>query len=234
MARLPAHLSKAPVGRERMSKQELGALQREKILAAAIQVFAKRGYQPTTVENIVNAAGIGVGGFYAHFDGKDDCLLQAYAQIVAEARERIAAAVPVGMSWPQGLCAALAVLLRLIAAEPTKARVALVEVQTGGKAAMRCFGETQEEAIALLTEGRTLGAADPKPPETFEGATVSGLVWLLQQRINRGELEDLEKLHEEMAEMILNPYFGSKRAKAEIETFQAGAAFEFPATQPSV
>ena len=37
-----------------------------------------------------------------------------------------------------------------------------------------------------------------------------------------------------MAEMILNPYFGSKRAKAEIETFQAGAAFEFPATQPSV
>lgn len=216
-----------------MSKEELGALQREKILEAAIQVFAKRGYQPTTVENIVNAAGIGVGGFYAHFDGKDDCLLQAYARIVDEGRERIRAAVPAGASWPQQLCAVLAEFLRLIVAEPTKARVALVEAQTGGKEAMRSFGETQEEAIALLAVGRAHWAIDPEPPETFEGATVSGLVWLLQQRINRGELDGLEGLHGEIAAMILGPYLGPERARAEIEAFQAGAALERPAAQSS-
>ncbi|HEU5106149.1 MAG TPA: TetR/AcrR family transcriptional regulator [Solirubrobacterales bacterium] len=229
MARLPAHLSNAPVGRKRMSKQELSALQREKILAAAIQVFAKRGYQPTTVENIVNAAGIGVGGFYAHFEGKDDCLLQAYAKIVAEARERIAAAVPADAPWPQQLCTALAELLRAIAAEPAKARIALVEIQTGGESALRRHGETQDEAVALLRAGRELGTADPEPPETFEEATVSGLVWLLQQRVVRGELDDLGDLLGEMAEMILDPYLGTERTRQELQTYFAGAGLERPA-----
>lgn len=212
-----------------MSKEELGALQREKILEAAIQVFAKRGYQPTTVENIVNAAGIGVGGFYAHFDGKDDCLLQAYARIVGEERERIAAAVPADTPWPQQLCAALAELLGAIGAEPAKARIALVEIQTGGEAALRRHGETLDEAAALLQAGRALGAADPEPPATFEEATVSGLVWLLQQRVVRGELDDLGDLLGEMAEMILDPYLGTERARAEIETYFAGAGHERPA-----
>jgi AcrR family transcriptional regulator len=229
MARLPAHLSKAPVGRERMTKEELGALQREKIIDAAIQVFAKRGYQPTTVENIVNAAGIGVGGFYAHFEGKDDCLLQAYAKIVDEAREGIAATVPADTSWPQQLCAAIAEVLRAIAAEPAKARIALVEIQTGGEAALRRHGESQDEVVALLRQGRTLGGKDPEPPATFEEATVSGLVWLLQQRVVRGELDDLGELLGEMAEMILDPYFGPERTRQEIETYFAGAGRERPA-----
>jgi AcrR family transcriptional regulator len=212
-----------------MSKEELGALQREKILAAAIQVFAKRGYQPTTVENIVNAAGIGVGGFYAHFEGKDDCLLQAYGKIVGEERERIAAAVPTGTAWPQQLCAAVAELLRAVAAEPAKARIALVEIQTGGEAALRRHGETQDEAVALLRAGRALSGAYTEPPATFEEATVSGLVWLLQQRVVRGELDDLGDLLGEMAEMILDPYVGPERARAEIETYLAGAGRERPA-----
>ena len=211
-----------------MSKEELGALQREKILTAAIQVFAKRGYQPTTVENIVNAAGIGVGGFYAHFEGKDDCLLQAYARIVDEERERIAAAVPAEASWPQQLCAALAELLRAIAAEPAKARIALVEIQTGGAAALRRHGEMQDEAVALLRAGRAQSGADPEPPATFEEATVSGLVWLLQQRVVRGELEDLGDLLGEMAEMILDPYLGTERTRQEIQTYFAGAGRERP------
>lgn len=211
-----------------MSKDELAALQREKILAAAIGVFAKRGYQATTVENIVNAAGIGVGGFYAHFAGKHDCLLQAYAKIVDEERERIAAAVPADASWPQQLCAAIAALLRSIAAEPAKARVALIEFQTGGEEALRRHGETLDEAVSLLRPGRALGGASPEPPRTFEEATVSGLLWLLQQRVVRGELEDLGSLLGEMAEMILDPYIGPERARAEVEAYLAGAGSERP------
>lgn len=216
-----------------MSKEELAALQREKILAAATQVFAKRGYQPTTVENIVNAAHIGVGGFYAHFSGKDDCLLQAYARIVDEERERLAAAVPDDASWPQRLCAGLDELLRSIAAQPAKARVALVEIQTGGEEALRLHGETLDEIVALMRPGRALGGADPEPPATFEEATVSGLVWLLQQRVVRGELDDLGDLLGEMAEMILDPFFGPGRTRAEIEKYIAGAGVERPAARPA-
>jgi AcrR family transcriptional regulator len=221
VARLPAHLSKVPVGRERLSRETLSALQRERIIDAAIEVFAKRGYQSTTVDNIVSAAKIGVGSFYAHFDGKDDCLLQCYAKIAAEARERIDAVVDPTRSWAQQTCAVLYELLAMIAAEPLKARVVLLEVQTGGPAAVALYTASVEEAIGFMANGREAGKPDPLPPATFEEATVSGIAWLLQQRLTRGELDGIADLFPEVAEVVLEPYLGAERSAKEIADFTA-------------
>jgi len=221
VARLPAHLSKAPVGRERLSREALSELQRERIVDAAIEVFAKRGYQSTTVDNIVSAAKIGVGSFYAHFEGKDDCLLQCYVRIAAEARERIDAVVDPSRSWAQQTCAVLHELLAMIAAEPLKARVALLEVQTGGTAAVALYTASVQEAIGFMTAGRAAGKPDPPPPATFEEATVSGIAWLLQQRLARGELDGVEDLFPEVAEVVLEPYLGAEQAAKEIADFTA-------------
>lgn len=221
MTRLPAHLSKVPVGRQRLSREALSELQRYRILLAATEVFAKRGYQATTVDNIVSAAKIGVGSFYAHFDGKEDCLLQAYAKVVAESRERIAAAVPADASWPQRVCAVVHEVLDLIATEPMKARLALVEIQTGGPEALDRYGETLNEAIESLAGGRAIAGAGPGPPATFEEATASGIVWLLQQRIAKGEAESVGKLFPEIVEVVLEPYLGAAETKQELERFTA-------------
>ncbi|MGY4711193.1 TetR/AcrR family transcriptional regulator [Mycolicibacterium sp. CBM1] len=45
-------------------------LTREHILAAALEVFAERGYVAVTIDDIAKRAGIGRATFYLHFDSK--------------------------------------------------------------------------------------------------------------------------------------------------------------------
>jgi AcrR family transcriptional regulator len=220
VARLPQHLAKAPVGRQRLSREELGRHQRRRIIEVATAVFAKRGYPPSTVENIADAAGIAVGSFYVHFANKEDCLLAAYDLVVGEARDLLTAAVRAQSGWPRQTLAALHELLVLIAAEPLKARLALVEIQTGGPVALARYGETLDLVIGSLAGGRKVAAVDPPPPETQEAATANGLAWLLAQRILHGEAKDVEELFGQMAEVVLEPYLGGARTRRELAAFQ--------------
>jgi len=45
---------------------------RERLLAAALEVFARNGYDRATVDEIVSGAGFSKGAFYVHFKTKDD------------------------------------------------------------------------------------------------------------------------------------------------------------------
>jgi AcrR family transcriptional regulator len=59
---------------------------RERIFAAAIKLFCERGYRETTVGDIEEAAGLTrrAGGFYRHFQSKDDVLVQAVERMAGE------------------------------------------------------------------------------------------------------------------------------------------------------
>ncbi|MFY1825072.1 TetR/AcrR family transcriptional regulator [Myxococcus fulvus] len=50
---------------------------RERILAAAESLFRKEGFAGASVERVMRAAGLTVGGFYAHFASKDSLLAES-------------------------------------------------------------------------------------------------------------------------------------------------------------
>lgn len=50
---------------------------REKILAAARVIFKERGFETVTIDDVMGAAGMTRGGFYAHFKSKGDLIAQA-------------------------------------------------------------------------------------------------------------------------------------------------------------
>jgi AcrR family transcriptional regulator len=211
MVSLPEHLQAKPAGRHRLSPEVRAEHQRERILDSAIEVFAERGYQGTTIDDIVAAAKVGVGSFYELFDNKPDCFVQAYERILADATERIASAVPAEAGWPEQACAALRTLLELIEAEPVRAKVALVEVQTAGPEALTRHEETVDSIIPLLARGRAENpvlAEVPELPSHLEEAIVGGLAWLLQQRLAQGEFEGVEAHLPDVLEIALVPYVG--------------------------
>lgn len=197
-----------PVGREQLPREVLAEHQRERILGAAAEVFAKRGYRGTTVDHLVSAAHIGVGSFYALFESKEDCFLAVYDRIVAEGRERIAAALPVDGSWPQRLAAGLRALLEAIEAHPFDARIALIEVQTAGARALSHHERNLDEAAALLRTGRDYSSISAELPTSLEFATIGGLTWFLQQRIAVGEAGSATELLPEVLEIVAEPYLG--------------------------
>jgi AcrR family transcriptional regulator len=208
MPSLPAHLMSVPVGRTKLPREVMESHQRERVLDAATEVFAKRGYPATTVDHIVAAAKIGVGTFYSLFEGKEDCFLQAYDRILAEARERVAAAVPPEAPWPEQACAALRSALQLIAAEPLRARLVLVESQTAGPAGLTRFERTVDELLPLLRRGRQHSPIAEQLPTVLEVAALGGLLWFLQQRIVLGELGDVDRLLPDAVRIAIEPYLG--------------------------
>lgn len=62
---------------------------RAELLAAAREVFAARGYQGTTVFEIVQTADVAMGTFYLHFRDKEDVLLALTQEALQRVRTQI-------------------------------------------------------------------------------------------------------------------------------------------------
>ncbi|WP_017614508.1 TetR/AcrR family transcriptional regulator [Nocardiopsis salina] len=54
----------------------------ERLLRAATRLFAERGYEGTSVQAIVAAAGVTKGAMYHYFGSKDDLLYEVYARVL--------------------------------------------------------------------------------------------------------------------------------------------------------
>jgi TetR/AcrR family fatty acid metabolism transcriptional regulator len=57
-----------------------GTTKRERILRAAIDVFARTGYFNAKVSDIAKAAGVADGTIYLYFDGKEDLLVNIFRE----------------------------------------------------------------------------------------------------------------------------------------------------------
>src|SRR5438477_13073708 len=69
---------------------------RERLIAAAVEVFVEQGYEGARVQDIARAAGLTTGAIYANFRGKSELLFDAIGvradaemdQMLTEARRR--------------------------------------------------------------------------------------------------------------------------------------------------
>jgi AcrR family transcriptional regulator len=75
-------------GRKRLSAEE----RREAILDAALEVFARRGYNGSSIDEIANAAGISKALIYEHFPSKRDLHVSLLERHVQEIFVRLAEA----------------------------------------------------------------------------------------------------------------------------------------------
>lgn len=69
-----------------------GATQR-RILDAATEVFAARGFTAATMAEVVAKSGASIGSIYHHFGGKSELFLAIFEQVVDDAERRIETAI---------------------------------------------------------------------------------------------------------------------------------------------
>lgn len=67
-----------------MAKRKKSDITREKLMEAAHDVFAEKGYHRTKVVDIIKKAGCGHGTFYDYFKGKDDVLMAILGEMIRE------------------------------------------------------------------------------------------------------------------------------------------------------
>jgi len=63
---------------------------RERILKAARSALIQHGPAEPSVSQVMGAAGLTVGGFYSHFESKDELMLEAFRQLLSERRALLA------------------------------------------------------------------------------------------------------------------------------------------------
>ncbi|MGW3241357.1 TetR/AcrR family transcriptional regulator [Streptomyces sp. NPDC001070] len=63
----------------------------QRLLAEATRLFAERGYDRTSVQEIVEAAGVTKGALYHYFGSKDDLLHEIYGRVLRLQMQRLEA-----------------------------------------------------------------------------------------------------------------------------------------------
>lgn len=61
----------------------------ERLLEAATRLFAERGFESTSVQEVVAAAGVTKGAMYHYFGSKDDLLHEVYARVLRMQTEHL-------------------------------------------------------------------------------------------------------------------------------------------------
>ncbi|MFI9384444.1 TetR/AcrR family transcriptional regulator [Kutzneria sp. NPDC052558] len=69
-------MTKASQGRGELTPME------SRILRAAVKLFAEKGFDATTVQEVVAAAEVTKGALYHYFDSKDDLLYEIYHSLI--------------------------------------------------------------------------------------------------------------------------------------------------------
>jgi AcrR family transcriptional regulator len=212
VADMPPALVRESVERKKLSNKVRGEERRDQVLERLTDVFAKRGYQASTVDHLIAGGKVSMGSFYKDFDGKEDCFVQVYDRVMAVIRERLEAAIPPGSDWAMRAALGVRAVVEYASEHPMGARVVILEAQTGGELALGRYNASLQEVAGFLRGGRATAETEQELPASFEQATVSGLVWLLQTRLASERIEDAAELWPSMAKMVLEPYLGSAGA----------------------
>lgn len=210
----PPELARLPPGRHGLPREFVVHNQRERLIAGLAEAIAENGYSGTTIAHITRHAAVSRRTFYEHFSSKDECFVAAYDTVMAELRQRVSAAFEGAGDWPHAVKAGIGAMLEFLAAEPSLARLCMVEALVAGPVVVERYDAAIQSFVPYFQSGR-----EGRPPEvlarlspTTEEALVGGMVSLISRRIIAGKAEELEELLPDLVEFTLTPYVGSAEA----------------------
>jgi AcrR family transcriptional regulator len=221
---LSERLAKASPGHHHVPHDFVAQNQRQRMLRAAVEVVGERGYQKATIEAIAKAARVALVTFYEQFANKEDCFLAAFDESVEAASTVLGELLDAERPWPDQLASALEIVLEMVAAEPARARLCIVESQAAGPAGLARYQAALARVGEWLSQGRALNPRGERLPEGLEVAIVGGLAWLIHQRLAGDRVDELKGLLPEMLQVTLTPYVGDVEAARAAEEAQARVA----------
>ncbi|HEX8690146.1 MAG TPA: TetR/AcrR family transcriptional regulator [Solirubrobacterales bacterium] len=206
-----------PAGVRTLPPELVKAVQRERLLAAALETVNEVGYRALTVQDVLTRAGVSRPTFYEQFEDKEDCFLAAFDTSAQRLRECLEAAVgEEDTGWRPWLRRGLEALLRFIVEEPHAARTVIVEARASSPAGLRRRDELLDHFAACIdAEARK---ELPEPPSAIAAAgVVGGIESVLYARLQREETDELESLLPSLMYFAVLPYDGHEVAAKELD-----------------
>jgi AcrR family transcriptional regulator len=171
-------------------RKEAERNQRERLFAAMVATVAEKGYEATTVADLVQLSGVSRSAFYRHYDDKQACFLAAVEAMVEPALERIGSdeSAPAGMERARQ---AFASVIELIVSQPAAAKMCIVEVYAAGPEGAALLDRSMEQATALAARLMEQVPERQGLPIELVRALVGGIQKTIHKRLYRGQEEEL-------------------------------------------
>lgn len=205
-----------PGRRSHVTRDDVAASQRGRLLDAVTQSVADKGYAATTVADIVNLAGVSRTTFYQHFKGKPECFLDAYQSGFDEAIAQLNADALVHDGWIDRLRAGNASLLKTLARTPDFARAFFIEVLAAGPEALARRDAIMGQFADIIAENLKRAGADhpalEELPRHALDTVVGGITELIAIDVRARRFDQLPRLEPVMTHVILSVLYGNQAA----------------------
>jgi len=180
--------------------EEVARNQRERLFAAMVACVDQKGFEATTVADLLELSGISRTTFYEHFDDKQDCFVAAVEAIVentATLAARRVAEISDGETKARTL---LEGFVRSVVAQPAASRMCFVESAAAGRPALLAVNRAVSRFDALLREAVEQTPDRRSLSDEIRNAQLGAIYLIVHARLYRREEAELESLATELWE----------------------------------
>jgi TetR/AcrR family transcriptional regulator, fatty acid metabolism regulator protein len=153
---------------------------RQRILDAAVRVFAKKGYHGAKVAEIAKKAGVADGTIYLYFRNKEDILVSLFDEVMEEHISQARAEIARVKGAPEKLRVAAEHHLKLFSGNEDLAVVFQVELRQSTKFLERFTASWLQDYFKLLqdviAEGQRDGTIRPDLPKKLATKALFGIL----------------------------------------------------------
>ena len=203
-------------GRPGISKEEVAANHRQRILHAAAELAEEKGYNATTICDITRLAGVDGRAFYAAFGDKQEAFMAVH-EIGVQHVMSATASVLHRRLLARAHRAAGRAFSGFLESNPMIAHVGFVEAYAVGPAAVQRVEDSHTTFTIFLQEGYQQKARRPPPSHLALEAIITSIFEIVHMEARRSSEPQVSGMLGHMAFLVLAPFLGASDANAFIE-----------------
>ncbi len=211
-----------PRGPHKLTREEVAASQRERLLAAIASLVAEHGYATTTITDTARHAGVSPNVFYEHFNDKQQCFLAAYDVFADALLARVVEQTAPSSDWAEFIRNAAIAYLGALESERQAARAFLLEMDAAGPQARKRRHHAFAAFAAMLRERHAqIRVHDPSLgpiPERIYLGLVLGVRALICTALEEEGCFPLTDLVPDVMHWFLATIHGATAAGEELKT----------------
>jgi AcrR family transcriptional regulator len=205
----PRHLGP---GRPGLSKEEVAANHRERILYAAAQLAETQGYTATTIADLTRSAGIDGRAFYALFLDKQEAFMAVHEIGVQQVLNVTASAFFSGENWPERIWEAARAFTQFLEAHRLVTHVGFVEAHAVGPGASQRVQDSHSAFSIFLQEGYLHVTNGPPPSPAAVEAIVTTIFEIIYHQARASAKPKISGMAGHMTFLCLAPFLGATEA----------------------
>jgi AcrR family transcriptional regulator len=175
----------------RLEREAVARSQRERLFGAMVATVAERGYEATSVADLIAVSGVSRTAFYEHFEDKRDCFQATLEAFLA------AAGSVVSLNY-DGRGSALRAFIELIVEQSAAGRMFFIESYPAGAEAVALTDRAMAGVERLYTEAFAARPQEAMMPTELVGAIVGGLRRIIYKHLLQRRETELLGLVEEI------------------------------------